>query len=149
MSIFSKIKKSVVSDDAPKAEVKNEGTSAGEAEVKAEKKSAKKSESKKDAIVGRDTKMAYKILVKPLVSEKNTLMAQENKYAFEVSMGATKNEIKKAINAVYNVEPIKVNIISNSGKEVRFRRVIGRRKDWKKAIVTLKEGDKIEIYEGV
>ena len=60
-----------------------------------------------------------------------------------------KVEVKKAIRTIYNVEPIKVNIANFSGKSVRYGRIKGKTKNWKKAIVTLKQGDKIEVYEGV
>jgi large subunit ribosomal protein L23 len=92
---------------------------------------------------------AYRVLVKPLITEKASVLGAENKYFFEVSKKANKIEIAKAINDVYGVKPVKVNIIRMSGKNVRYGRVIGKRKGWKKAVVTLKEGDSIKIYEGV
>ncbi len=96
-----------------------------------------------------DTGRAYEILLKPVVTEKATNLASENKYVFEVSPRANKIEIKKAVKNVYGVEPLRVNIIKVSGKEIRSGRISGRTKDWKKAIVTLKPGEQIEIYEGV
>lgn len=96
-----------------------------------------------------DTQDAYKILIKPLVTEKATDLAALNKYCFEVAKQANKIEVKKAIKSLYNVEPIKVKIINMRGKRIRYGRVSGKKKNWKKAIVSLKQGDKIEIYEGV
>jgi len=96
-----------------------------------------------------DTKRAYRVLVKPLITEKGTYLASENKYIFEVAKDANKIEIKKAIEAVYNVSPIKVNIISVKGRKVRHGKVSGMTKDRKKAVVTLKSGESINVYEGV
>ncbi|PIR93352.1 50S ribosomal protein L23 [Candidatus Falkowbacteria bacterium CG10_big_fil_rev_8_21_14_0_10_43_10] len=92
---------------------------------------------------------AYRILVKPLVTEKASGLGVLNKYAFVISDQANKILISRAVEQVYGVKPEKVNIISMKGKQVRSRRVTGRRKNWKKAIVTLPEGKSINIYEGV
>lgn len=96
-----------------------------------------------------DTKDAYKILIKPLVTERATALAALNKYCFMVANDANKITVKKAIKSLYGVEPINVNIIKVRGKRVSYRRASGKKKNWKKAIVTLKIGEKIEIYEGV
>ncbi len=119
-------------------------------EVKKEKKKVKeKKEDKKVQKEIEDKKRAYKILIKPIISEKATLGVSQGKYVFEVSSQANKVEIKKAINEVYGVEVIKVNIINNLGKKVRFGRRTGRQKDTRKAIITLKKGETINIYEGI
>lgn len=97
----------------------------------------------------KENSNAYKILVKPLITEKATNLSAENKYLFEVSMGSNKVEIKKAIQDVYGVEPEKINIIRSEGKKVRYGRSMGKKKDWKKAMVTLPKGKTINIYEGV
>ena len=76
-------------------------------------------------------------------------MVSDNKYLFEVSPKANKVEIKKAVQAVYGVSPVKVNIINLSGKKIRYGKVRGKTKDKKKAIITLKQGETIEVYEGV
>ncbi|MBT4121638.1 50S ribosomal protein L23 [bacterium] len=96
-----------------------------------------------------DTGIAYKVLIKPLVTEKGTFLATENKYLFEVGLKANKKQIKKAIKATYNVDVTKVNIIPVKGKKVRYGKVKGKTKNRKKAIVTLKKGQTIEVYEGV
>ncbi len=92
---------------------------------------------------------AYRILIKPLVTEKATNLGALNKYIFAVSPKANKIEIAKAVEEVYGIKPIGVNIIKVRGKIVRSGRISGERKDWKKAIVALPEGKTIKIYEGV
>jgi large subunit ribosomal protein L23 len=88
-------------------------------------------------------------LVKPLITEKASHLASENKYVFVIARGANKIETAKAIQAVYGVKPVDVNIINMKGKKVARGKVRGQRKDWKKAIVTLAKGDTIKVYEGV
>lgn len=88
-------------------------------------------------------------LVKPLITEKATHLASENKYVFVIARGANKIETAKAIQAVYGVKPLDVNIVNMKGKKVARGKVRGQRKDWKKAIVTLAKGDTIKVYEGV
>ena len=92
---------------------------------------------------------AYRVLVKPLVTEKATNLGGQNKYVFAVSSKANKIEIAKAINEVYGVKPVAVNIIKMQGKKTRYGKVTGRTKDWKKAVITLQEGETIKVYEGV
>lgn len=92
---------------------------------------------------------AYKVLLKPVISEKATIGVSQNKYAFVVAGNTNKIEIKKAIEEVYNVIPKSINIINTKGKNVRFGRTKGTQKDTKKAIVTLKAGDTIKLYEGI
>ncbi|MBN1778694.1 MAG: 50S ribosomal protein L23 [Candidatus Buchananbacteria bacterium] len=121
------------------------------AETKLEEKKPVASQSvsvKTDKIKGVSDQ-SYRVLVKPLVTEKAAEMGAHGKYAFVVNPTMNKIEIKKAIRSVYHVDPVNVRIINVLGKSVRYGRSLGRRKDWKKAIVTLKPGDKIEIYEGV
>jgi len=104
---------------------------------------------KSDQVIKGLTKQAYRVLVKPLVTEKASSLSAAGKYLFVVNPKMNKVEIKKAVRAIYKVEPIKINIANFSGKSVRYGRTAGKTKDWKKAVVTLKPGDKIEIYEGV
>ena len=89
------------------------------------------------------------ILIKPLVTEKSTELSAENKYVFIVSKRANKNQIAKAVHALYKIKPVKINIINNKGKKKRLGRTWGKRKDIKKAIVALPKGKKLDIYEGV
>jgi large subunit ribosomal protein L23 len=77
------------------------------------------------------------------------MLTERNKYIFEVSRGANKHQIKGAVEKAFNVEVIKVNVITVPGKMKRVGARRGLTPWWKKAVVTLKEGDKIEIFEGV
>jgi len=92
---------------------------------------------------------AYRVLVKPIITERSGDLGVHNKYVFEISKDANKVEVAKSIQEVYGVSPTKVNIIRMKGKRVRFGRIYGKRKDWKKAIVTLPQGKTINVYEGV
>ena len=92
---------------------------------------------------------AHRIIVKPLVTEKATDMSALNQYTFEVAIRSNKIEIKKAIRALYHVDPKKIRIINKPGKLIRRGRHTGVTKKWKKAIVSLKAGDKIEFFSGV
>ncbi len=104
-----------------------------------------KSDKKKEKKYGN----AYSILFRPLVTEKVSNLSAENKYVFEVTISANKIEIAKAIEEVYGIKPVKVNIIRVSGKKTRYGRIAGRKKDWKKAVVSLPAGKTIKVYEGV
>ena len=92
---------------------------------------------------------AYKILAKPLVTEKVSNLGALNKYVFAVAPKTNKIEVAKAVKEIYGVKPVRVNMIKMAGKQARYGRIIGRRKDWKKAIITLPAGQTIKIYEGV
>jgi large subunit ribosomal protein L23 len=92
---------------------------------------------------------AYRILIKPLVTEKVSNLGVLNKYVFAVAKEANKIEVAKAIKEIYGVKPVGVNMINRLGKKARYGRISGWRKDWKKAIVTLPQGQTIKIYEGV
>jgi len=91
----------------------------------------------------------YEVLCRPLITEKNTDLKVQGKYAFEVVKAANKHQVKQAVEKAFKVEVTAVNMMIVPGK----RRRIGRRQvltqSWKKAIVTLKPGDKIELFEGV
>ncbi|NOY52911.1 MAG: 50S ribosomal protein L23 [Deltaproteobacteria bacterium] len=90
----------------------------------------------------------YQTLIRPLVTEKNMqLHESENKVFFEVAPDANRIEIKRAVERVFKVKVEKVNVLNQNGKRVRFKMKMGKRKDWKKAIVTLKEGQKVDYLE--
>ena len=91
----------------------------------------------------------YEILVKPLVSEKSMMMMGENKYSFAVAKDANKIEIKNAVEKLFNVTVLIVNTRTIQGKVKRQGRYEGKRPDVKKAIVTLKAGDQIKVFEGL
>lgn len=114
--------------------------------------SSKKTDSEKKTTAKVKTRVdvnAYKILKRPLITEKVTELTQLNKYVFEVPVKTSKSEVAKAIQNVYGVKPIKVNVINVSGKKVRRGRRFGKTRDWRKAVITLAAGDSIEVYEGV
>lgn len=114
---------------------------------KKEAKSLSKEKIKK--VKKEDTGEAYRLLLKPLLTEKATNLGKYGQYVFAVASDANKIEIKKAIYDLYGVEAVKVNVVNQRGKAVQYGRSKGRTKSWKKAIITLKPGEKIEIYEGV
>jgi len=89
----------------------------------------------------------HQIIVRPLITEKNTNLMLFNKYSFEVLRSASKPEIKRAIEALFNVSVEKVHTMNVRGKLKRRGREVGYTREWKKAIVTLVPGDRIEIFE--
>lgn len=91
----------------------------------------------------------YDTILAPVITEKSTLVAEENKVIFRVPLSATKPEIKEAIERLFKVDVTKVNTILVKGKTKRFRGRLGRRSDFKKAIVTLAEGQSVDITTGL
>ena len=96
-----------------------------------------------------DKSTAFKVLVKPLVTEKSAVAESKNKYSFVVAKSANKNQIKTAIAEIYGVKPSQVNVANIEGRRVRFGRTMGKRNDYKKAIITLPAGKSIDIHTGV
>lgn len=92
---------------------------------------------------------ARDILIKPIITEKTTALMEERKYTFRVPLSATKVEIRQAVEQVFKVKVQAVNTMRYEGKMKRLGRTQGRRSDWKKAIVTLKPGDTIELFRSV
>ena len=91
-------------------------------------------------------KAPYTIVLNPLISEKGTFLSQkENKVIFKVDAKANKVEIRKALEALYPVKVTGINTVNVKGKPKRLRYQLGRTSNWKKAIITLREGDKIEF----
>jgi large subunit ribosomal protein L23 len=91
----------------------------------------------------------YQVLHRPLITEKNSQLQALGKYAFEVADEANKNQIKQAVEKSFKVDVTAVNVITVPGKQRRLGRQQVLTASWKKAIVTLKPGDKIELFEGV
>lgn len=88
------------------------------------------------------------IVIRPIISEKmEYLQEAQRKYAFKVFPGANKIQIKDAVETIYKVTVTDVNVMNRMGKKRRVRFTEGRRSSWKKAVVTLKEGDTIEYFE--
>ncbi len=91
----------------------------------------------------------YRILEKPLITEKSTMMQEHgNRVMFQVQRSANKMQIKEAVQKIFNVTVLGVNTINVKSKSRRFGRHKGQTKAWKKAIVLLKEGDRIDFFEG-
>jgi large subunit ribosomal protein L23 len=92
---------------------------------------------------------AHQIILRPLITEKNTNLMQLNKYSFQVDRSASKPQIKQAIEEIFNVTVMRVHTMNLRGKRRRRGMSFGYTADWKKAIVTLSEGDRIELFESV
>lgn len=91
----------------------------------------------------------YEVLRRPLVTEKGTTLQTAGKYIFEVGRDANKQQIKEAVQKAFKVTVVAVNIVNMHGENKRVGRKITTTPRWKKAIVTLKAGDKIQLFEGV
>jgi large subunit ribosomal protein L23 len=91
----------------------------------------------------------YQVVKRPLITEKATIMKERNKYAFEVAKEANKRQIKEAIELAFKVNVVKVTVMGMPGKMRRMGRRQVLTPVWKKAVVTLAEGEKIEFFEGV
>jgi large subunit ribosomal protein L23 len=126
-------------------------------QVKAVKKSVAKEKEKSQKpqkevkvrrVAKKEENIAHKVLLERLISEKSTRLAAENKYVFKVDPKAGKNEIKEAIEGYYGVQVVKINTIKIKPKKRIHGRTIGWKKGFKKAVVTLREGDTIEGEEG-
>ena len=91
----------------------------------------------------------YDIIRKPLVTEKSTMASENGAVVFEVSIDSNKPQIKEAVEALFGVKVKAVNTSIAKGKKKRFRGVIGRRKDVKKAFVTLEDGNTIDVTTGL
>ena len=91
----------------------------------------------------------YEVLLRPLITEKSTTQQEQNKYSFEIDEKANKPLVKQAVEKAFKVNVKAVNIIGVPGKMRRVGRRQVMTRSWKKAIVTLRTGDKIEFFEGV
>jgi large subunit ribosomal protein L23 len=91
----------------------------------------------------------YDTILSPIITEKATLLSEHNKVVFKVADDASKDEIAAAIEALFNVKVTKVNTLNVKGKTKRFRGRLGRRSDVKKAIVTLADGQSIDVTTGL
>lgn len=91
----------------------------------------------------------HQIIIRPLITEKNTNLMALNKYSFEVDRAANKMQIKQAVELIFSVSVTAVHTMNVRGKMRRRGTRYGYTADWKKAIVTLVEGDRIELFEGV
>ena len=90
----------------------------------------------------------YDVLIRPLLTEKITAIREiKNSVAFAVDSRATRIDIRRAVEKIFSVKVASVNVMNVRGKKKRQGRYLGKRSDWRKAFVTLKEGEKIELYE--
>ncbi len=92
----------------------------------------------------------YDIIIRPVVTEKTSIQKEDfNQVSFEVDRRANRVEIRRAIEKIFNVKVADVKTMQVKGKVKRRGRVVGKRKDWKKAIVSLMPGERIDFFEGV
>ena len=91
----------------------------------------------------------YEVVRRPLITEKATLLKEQSRYAFEVAKEANKRQIKEAVQVAFKVNVVKVNVMRVPGKMRRIGRRYVLTPSWKKAVVTLEPGQKIEFFEGV
>ena len=91
----------------------------------------------------------YDTLIAPLITEKATLLSEQNKVVFKAPLTATKDEIKAAVEKLFKVKVVSVNTIRQKGKAKVFKGIRGKRSDIKKAIVTLRDGDTIDVTTGL
>ncbi|MSU60487.1 MAG: 50S ribosomal protein L23 [Candidatus Staskawiczbacteria bacterium] len=113
-------------------------------DVKKETKTVEASKTPKVSL--KEGKFSYSVIKEPHISEKATYLGDENKYAFKVYGNANKVEIKKSVEGIYGVNVLAVNVITIPNKKRRMGKTEGFKKGYKKALVTIKEGQKIEIF---
>lgn len=89
---------------------------------------------------------AHEIIIRPIVSERSYSDMEQNKYTFEVHKDANKYQIKDAVEEIFGVKVVRVNTLRVKPKTKRVRYVAGQTRSWKKAIITVAEGDSIEIF---
>ena len=133
-------------NQAKSVEVAKEAKQSKEVKAHTHKENKKEPELK---VKLSDHSIAFKVLLKPLVTEKSAIAESGNKYSFMVAKSANKNQIKTAIEEIYSVKPSRVNVTNIEGRRVRFGRAMGRRSDYKKAIATLPKDKTIDIHTGV
>ena len=92
---------------------------------------------------------AYNTIIKPIVTEKSTLLLENNQVVFLVDINSNKIDIKKSIELIFGVKVSAVNIIKVKGKTKRFKGTLGKRSDYKKAIISLPDGQSIDLSAGV
>ena len=105
--------------------------------------------SKSDKKTNNVTAKMYDTLVRPVITEKSMISSEAGKVTFLVPLSASKDDVKAAVEAIFNVKVNKVNTIRTNGKEKFFRGHVGHRSDYKKAVVTLAEGQNIDVTTGI
>ena len=151
MGLFDRIRKKHedVGKDKKPTHAKDVAPKADEVQAvdKLEKKEAPKDEKKhvKPRVLKSDTRNAHRVLIRPVLTEKTTRLTSNNQYVFAVPRGVGKIEVREAVYATYGVRPIRVTTSTVHGKLVRFGRLSGNQKTWKKAVVTLPAGKTIDV----
>jgi large subunit ribosomal protein L23 len=112
---------------------------------KEEKKVVKKAEV---VVAAENSEIAFKVLIEPWITEKTHAAIQDNKYTFRVTGDATKKEVRTAIEGLYKVKVEKVSAVNIHPKKKAYGRYIGKKQGIRKMTVTLKKGDKIELFQG-
>ena len=95
------------------------------------------------------TAKMYDTLVRPVITEKSMVSSEAGKVTFLVPLSASKDDVKTAVETIFNVKVNKVNTIRQFGKEKRFKGFIGQRSDYKKAVITLADGQNIDVTTGI
>ncbi len=121
--------------ETAKTEPRKKAPKADKKPVKAAKKTA--------------TAASYDVILSPVITEKSTIANSLGKYVFKVAVDGTKTQVKNAVEAIFGVEVTKVNVVNYDGKIKAFRGRYGRRNNYKKAIVTLKAGQSIDLAGGI
>lgn len=151
MSIIKRITKKKTEAAPEAAEVQAvEAKAKKPAAKKATKATAKKAATEAKAPVSKMvSEVTARTLLAPLVTEKSAHLADAGVYAFLVPVSANRVTVGQAFRDLYKVTPVKVNIIRVHGKEHRFGRTMSRRSDWKKALVSVPKGTRIDIFEKI
>lgn len=149
MGIFKKkIKPTVEKEEIKEEKAENVKKIEEKEKIEDKNKQKPKTETKKTVKELKQRKgIDTSILLRPIITEKATDQEVKGVYIFEVTLKANKTSIKKVIEQIYGIKPLRVNIIRVRGKRVRYGRSTGRTKSWKKALVFLKKGDKIEFIK--
>ncbi len=115
------------------------------------KKAVKKTTSKKEVaiVAAKNSDIAYRVLTEPWITEKTHRAIADDKYTFKVIKSATKKQVKLAIEGLYSVKVERVSVVNVKDKKKAYGRHEGVKSGFKKATVTLKKGDKIELFQGV
>lgn len=140
-------KKSLAKDAVEEKKVVEKKKTAKKASTK--KASEQKTGEKKKKAVQIVSKKATQTLIAPIISEKTARLSDQNVVVFKVATDANKVAVRNAFRELYKVTPVKVNIMNVGGHSMRFGRTQGRTKDYKKALVMLPKGTRVDIFEGV
>ncbi len=140
---FKKGEAETTVEGAPVAATKPAAKATAAKKTKTAKATPEAKTEKKEAT--RATQYSH-VLVRPHMSEKAMMLADKGTYVFEVQVGVTAPEVRNAIKAIYGILPVQVRMINIPSREVRFGRVMGKTRSWKKALITLPVGKKLDIY---